>query len=131
MKVEHITMDFVVGLSCTQIRHNAIWVIVDQLTKLAHFLAIHSIFFLKRLVRLNINEIVKLHGIPVSIVSGQNPRFTSQFWPKLQKALDTTLHFNTTFNLQTDGQFERTDVVRLQVHNIVSSNKVISQVSFP
>ena len=82
-KWEYITMDFIVGLPCIQIGHNAIWVIIDQLTKSAHFLAIHSTFSLERLARLYINEIVKLHGVPVSIVSDQDPRFTSQFWPKL------------------------------------------------
>ena len=72
-------MDFIVGLPHIQIDHNAIWVIMDILTKSTHFLAIRNTFSLERLVRLYINEIVKLHGVPVSIVLDQNPRFTSQF----------------------------------------------------
>ena len=101
-------MDFVVGLPRTQTSYDAIWVIVDRLTKLTHFLAIYNNFSLDRLAKLYINEIVKPHGVPVSIVSDWDPQFTSQFWPKLQKALGTTLHFSTIFHLQTDGQLERT-----------------------
>ena len=68
-KWEYITMDFVVDLPHTQTSHNTIRVIVDRLTKFAHFLAIHCTFSLDRLVRLYIDEIVKLHGVPMIIVS--------------------------------------------------------------
>ena len=74
-KWEHITMDFVIGLPYTQTGHNAIWVIVDRFTKLAHFLAICNTFSLERLVRLYINEIVKFHGVLISIMSDWDPRF--------------------------------------------------------
>ena len=76
-KWKHITIDFVVGLPRTQTSHDVIWVIVDILTKSTHFLAIHSTFSLERLVRLYINEIVKLHGVPISIVLDRDPWFTS------------------------------------------------------
>ena len=61
-------MDFVVDFSCTQIDHDAIWVIVDKLTKSAHFLTIRNTFSLERLAKLYINEIIKLHGVPITIV---------------------------------------------------------------
>ena len=105
-KWEHITMDFVVGLPCTRTGFDAIWVIVDRLTKSAHFLLVRTKFFLDRLTELYINEIVRFHGIPVSILSDRDPRFISQFWPKFQNALGTTLHFSTAFHPQTDGQSE-------------------------
>ena len=70
-------MDFVVGLSRTQTGNDVIWVIVDRLTKLTHFLAIHSTFSLE--TRLYINEIVKLHGVPITIMLDRDPRFTTQF----------------------------------------------------
>ena len=70
-------MDFVVDFSRTQIGHDAIWVIVDRLTKSTHFLAIRSTFSLERLARLYIDEVVKLHGVLVTIVSDRDPRFTS------------------------------------------------------
>ena len=107
-KWEHITMDFVVGLPCTQTDHDAIWVIIDKLTKSAHFLAMRSTSSLERLVKLYINEIVKLHGLSISIVLDWNPQFTFRFWLKLQKALGTTLHFSIAFHPQTDGQSEMT-----------------------
>ena len=91
-------MDFVVGLPCAPRGYDAIWVIIEQLTKSAHFLAIRNNFSLNRLAELYVNEIVKLHGVPVSIVLDRDPRFTSRFWPKLQKALGTSLHFSTTFH---------------------------------
>ena len=77
MEVEHITMDFVIGLPRTQVDYDAIWVIMDRLTKSAHFLAIRNNFSLDKLAKLYISEIVKLHGVLISIVSDRDPRFTS------------------------------------------------------
>ena len=107
-KWEMITMDFVTGLPRTQRQHDAIWVIVDRLTKSAHFLPINVEDSLEKLAQLYVDEIVRLHGVPVSIVSDRDPRFTSRFWPSLQTALGTRLHFSTAFHPQTDGQSERT-----------------------
>ena len=101
-------MDFVVGLPHTRAGFDAIWVIINRLTKSAHFLPVRTKFSLDRLAELYINEIVKLHGVPVTIVSDRDPRFTSRFWPKLQRALGTTLHFSTAFHPQSDSQSERT-----------------------
>ncbi|WRX21064.1 Integrase zinc-binding domain - like 10 [Theobroma cacao] len=78
-KWEHVTMDFVLGLPRTQRGKDAIWVIVDRLTKFAHFLAVHSTYSIEKLAQLYIDEIVRLHGVPVSIVSDRDPRFTSRF----------------------------------------------------
>ena len=107
-KWEHVTMDFVVGLPRSLKGHDAIWVIVDRLTKSAHFLPIKVNFTLDKLARLYIQEIVRLHGAPVSIVSDRDPRFTARFWKSLQSAMGTTLNFSTAFHPQSDGQFERT-----------------------
>ena len=107
-KWEMITMDFVTGLPKTQRGHDVIWVIVDRLTKSAHFIATNNTSSLERYARLYVDEIVRLHGAPVSIVSDRDPRFTSRFWPKLQDAMGTKLHFSTAFHPQTDGQSERT-----------------------
>ena len=107
-KWENICMDFVIGLPKTLKKNDAIWVIVDRLTKSAHFLAIRGSTSLESLALLYRNEIVRLHGIPVSIVSDRDPRFTSKFWQGFQKAWGTKLNYSTTFHPQTDGQSERT-----------------------
>ena len=107
-KWEHVTMDFVTHLLRTQQKHDAVWVIVDRLTKSADFLAVRMTFALERFYRLYIREIVRLHGVPVSIVSDRDPRFTTHFWKSFQKALGTRLTMSTTFHPQTDGQYERT-----------------------
>ena len=106
-KWDRITMDFVVGLPLTGRRHDSIWVIVDRLTKSAHFLPVRTDYSLDKLAELFIKEIVRLHGIHVSIISDRDPRFTSRFWKKIQEALGTRLNFSTTFHPQTDGQSER------------------------
>ena len=101
-------MDFVTGLPRTQRKNDAIWVIVDRLTKSAHFLPIRWGFTLDQLAKRYVDEIVRLHGVPLSIVSDRDPRFTSRFWGSLQQALGTKFHFSTAFHPQTDGQSERT-----------------------
>ena len=106
-KWDNITMDFVSSFPLTQRKHDAIWVIVDRLTKSAHFLPIRLDYSMDRLADLYVNEIFRLHGIRVSIVSNHDPRFTSRFWKELQSAFGTRLNFSTAFHPQTDGQSER------------------------
>ena len=78
------------------------------MTKTAHFLPIRMNYSLDQLAHLYANEIVRLHGVPATIVSDRDPRFTSHFWGGVQKALGTRLNFSTAFHPQTDGQSERT-----------------------
>ena len=89
---------FVTHLPWTPQGHDAVWVIVDQLTKLAHFLVVRMTFTLERFCRLYIREIVLLHGVPVSIVSDRDPRFTTHFWKTFQKAMGTRLTMSTAFH---------------------------------
>ncbi|KAL0560316.1 hypothetical protein IC582_000717 [Cucumis melo] len=107
-KWEHITMDFLFGLPRTSSGHDGIWVIVDRLTKTTRFIPIKMTSTLDQLARLYVDKIVSQYGVPVSIVSDRDPRFTSKFWPSLQKAMGTGLKFSTSFHPQTDGQSERT-----------------------
>ena len=72
-------MEFVVGLPLTRRRHDSVWVVVDRLTKSSHFLPVRTDYSLDKLAELYIKETARLHGIPVSIISNQDPRFTSRF----------------------------------------------------
>ena len=81
---------------------------MDRLTKSTHFIATNNTYSLERYKRLYVDEIVRLHGTPVSFVSDRDPCFTSRFWLKLQDAMGTRLHFSIAFHPQTDGQSERT-----------------------
>ncbi|XP_027922676.1 uncharacterized protein LOC114180567 [Vigna unguiculata] len=83
-------------------------VVVDRLTKSAHFLAMNRRMFMAKLAQLYIKEIVRLHGVPSSIVSNRDSWFTSNFWQKLQSALGSKLTMSSTYHPQTDGQSKRT-----------------------
>ncbi|KAL8120809.1 hypothetical protein AgCh_017842 [Apium graveolens] len=107
-KWEHIAMDFVVGLPKTKSNHDAIWVVIDRLTKSAYFLPINKRFLLEKLVKLYLDEIVMCHGVPVSIVSDRDPRFNSRFWRQFHDHLGTKLKMSTAYHPQMDGQSERT-----------------------
>ncbi|GJY34187.1 putative reverse transcriptase domain-containing protein [Tanacetum coccineum] len=105
---EKITMDLVTKLPRSSGGYDAIWVIVDRLTKSAHFLPIREDYKTEKLARIYINEIVARHGVPVSIISDRDGRFASHLWQALQEALGTKLHMSTAYHPETDGQSERT-----------------------
>ena len=91
-------MDFVTHLPRTSQNHDAVWVIVDWLTKSAHFLAVRMTFTLEEFYRLYIREIVWLHGVPISIILDQDPRFTAHFCKSFQRAMETQLMMSNTFH---------------------------------
>ncbi|GJR53859.1 reverse transcriptase domain-containing protein [Tanacetum coccineum] len=107
-KWEKITMDFITKLPKTAAGFDSIWVIVDRLTKSAHFLPMRETDSTEKLTRLYMKEIVARHGIPVSIISDRDSHFTSRVWQSLHKALGTQLNLSTAYHPQTDGQSERT-----------------------
>jgi len=86
-KWDSISMDFVTSLPNTPRGNDAIWVVIDRLTKSVHFLPINITFPVAQLAEIYIRDVVKLHGVPSSIVSDRDPRFTSRFWKILQEAL--------------------------------------------
>ncbi|GKD59966.1 putative reverse transcriptase domain-containing protein [Tanacetum coccineum] len=121
-KWEKITIDFVTKLPKTSSGQDTIWVIVDRLTKSAHFLPMKETDLTEKLTRQYLKEVVSIHGVPVTIISDRDNRFTSHFWQSLQKALGTQLDMSTTYHPQTDGQSERTiqtleDMLRAYVIN--------------
>ena len=106
-KWEDISMDFIVGLPRTQKGNDSIWVIVDRLTKVAHFIPVKTTYPTDKLVDLYIDNILRLHGAPKTIVSDRGSQFTARFWKSFHKAMGTTLDYSTAFHPQTDGQTER------------------------
>ncbi|GJX06056.1 reverse transcriptase domain-containing protein [Tanacetum coccineum] len=107
-KWEKITMDFITKLPKMAAGYDSIWVIVDRLTKSAHFLPMRETDSTENLMRIYMKEIVSRHGISVSIISDRDSHFTSRVWQSLYKALGTQLNLSTAYHPQTDGQSERT-----------------------
>jgi hypothetical protein len=100
-------MDFIVGLPRTLSRYNSIWVIVDQLTKVAHVIPVKTTYSGSQLAELYMSRIVCLHGVLKKIMSDRGTQFTSKFWERLHEALDTQMRFSSSYHPQTDGQTER------------------------
>ncbi|GJX49085.1 putative reverse transcriptase domain-containing protein [Tanacetum coccineum] len=103
-----IQVDFVTMLQKDSSGHDTIWVVVDRLTKSAHFLPIREDYKTEKLAKIYTNEIVARHGVPVSIISDSDGRFMSYLWQAFQEALGTRLDMSTAYHPQTDGQSERT-----------------------
>jgi hypothetical protein len=110
-KWEDISMDFVVGLPRTPKGNDSIWVILDRLTKVAHFVLVKVTIGTERLANLYVKHILRLHGTPKSIVSNRGPQFVAKFWRSFHKLMGTTLNYNIAFHPQTDGQTERVNQV--------------------
>ncbi|GKE80854.1 putative reverse transcriptase domain-containing protein [Tanacetum coccineum] len=101
-------MDFVTKLPKMTNGYDTIWVIIDRLTKSAHFLPMRENDPMEKLMKLYMKEVVTRHGVPVSIIFDRGGRFTSLFWKALHKALGTRLDMSTAYHPETDGQSERT-----------------------
>jgi IS30 family transposase len=104
-------MDFIVGLPRTRTGYYSIWVVVDRLTKVAHFIPVKTTYNSSVLAELYMARIVCLHGVPKKIVSDRGTQFTSHFWQQLHEALSTHLKFSSAYHPQTDGQTERTNQI--------------------
>jgi len=110
-KWEEIGMDFIVGLPRTQSGFDSIWVVVDRLTKVAHFIPVKTTYSGAKLAELYMSRIVCLHGVPKKIVSDRGTQFTSYFWKRLHESMGTKLNFSSAYHPQTDGQTERTNQI--------------------
>jgi hypothetical protein len=102
-KWEDISMDFIVGLPRTTKGYDSIWVIIDRLTKIAHFLPVRVKYIMATYAELYIARVLSLHGVLKTIVSDRGPQFVSKFWEKLHKALDTKLLHSSAYHPQTSG----------------------------
>jgi hypothetical protein len=104
-------MDFIMGFSNTSWDHDSIWVIVDRLTMTAHFLPVHTTHRAEKYAEIYIDQIVRLHGVPRTIVSDRGAPFVAHFWEQLQKSLGTTVIRSSAYHPQTDGQTERVNQI--------------------
>jgi len=113
-------MDFITRLSKIVKQHDSIKVIVDRLTKVAHFISVKSMFSASDVAQVSIKDVVRLHGVPKKIVLYRAVKFTSKFWKELFACLGTYLAFNTTYHSQIDGQTKKVnrileDMLRMYV----------------
>jgi transposase InsO family protein len=104
-------MDFIVGLPTTEKGFDSIWVIVDHLTKSAHFIPVKTNYHPYHYVDIYFQQVVHLHGVPKSIVSDRGPQFTAHFWERLHQALGTHLIRSSAYHPQTSGQTERVNQI--------------------
>ena len=100
-------MDFIVGLPNTSKGYDSIWVIVDRLTKVAHFLSIKTSYAARQYAQLYLDRIISNHGIPKTIISDRGAQFIARFWEQFHAALGTQLIRSSAYHPQTDGQTKR------------------------
>ena len=110
-KWESISMDFIVSLPRTQRGHDAIWVVVDRLTKLARFIPTKTTVTAQQLAYQFVDELFRFYGLPMDIVSDRDSKFTSDFWTQVFKKLETTLSMSSADHPQSDGQTERVNQI--------------------
>jgi transposase InsO family protein len=110
-KWDDINMDFITGLPKTTRGFDSIWVIIDRLTKLAHFLLVKIKHSIVRLAKIYFERILSLHGVPKTIISARGPQFVSKFWMELHKSLGTKVIHSSTYHPQTSGQTKRVNQI--------------------
>jgi transposase InsO family protein len=104
-------MDFIVGLPKTAKGFDYIWVIIDWLMKIAHFLPVKTYYLVITYAQIYVTRILSLHGVPKTIVSDRGPQFVSKFWEELHKSLGTKLLHSSAYHPQTSGQTERVNQI--------------------
>jgi transposase InsO family protein len=104
-------MDFIVGLPLTARKFDSIWVIVDRLSKFAHFIPVHTRYDAQKYVEIYIAHVLCLHGVPKMIIFDRGSQFVTRFWEQLHASLGTHLIHSSAYHPQTDGQTERVNQI--------------------
>jgi transposase InsO family protein len=110
-KWDVVTMDFITGLPRTRKQHDSIMMVVEKLTKAAHFVPLKTTHRATEVVDMFLKEVARLHGIPKTIMYDRDLKFTSNFWKGLFKGFRTNLNFSTSYHPESDGQIERVNRV--------------------
>jgi hypothetical protein len=110
-KWDDISIDFVVGLPMTTHKFDSIWVIVDQLSKSAHFIPVNTNYRVQKYAGIYIAHVLCLHGVPKMIISDRGSQFVARYWEQLFASLETHLIHSSTYHPQTDGQTERVNQI--------------------
>ena len=103
-----INMDFITGLPRFRRQHDSIWVISNKMTKSTYFLPVNTTYLAEDYPKLYLQEVVRLHGVPVSIILDRGAQLTMQFWKSFQKGLGSKVNLSTNFHPQTNWKAERT-----------------------
>jgi hypothetical protein len=110
-KWETILLEFITSFPKTQKQNDSNMVVIDKLSKSAHFIPVKSTFKAINIAEIFMKEIFRLHGIPKMVISDRDVKFTSAFWKELFAGLNTNLNFSTIYHPQTDGKNERTNQI--------------------
>jgi hypothetical protein len=110
-KWDDISMDFIVGLPLTARKFNSIWVIVDQLTKYAHFIPVNTNYNVQKYAEIYVARVLCLHGVPKMVISDRGSQFIARFWEQLHASLETHLIHSLAYHPQTNGQTERVNQI--------------------
>jgi hypothetical protein len=110
-KWDDISMDFIMGLLLTARKFDLIWVIVDRLTKSAHFVPVNTNYKIQKYAKIYITRVMYLHGVLKAIISDRGSQFVTRFWEPLHASLGAHLIHSSTYNPQTDGQTERVNQI--------------------
>jgi hypothetical protein len=110
-KWDNISMDFIMGIPTTAHKFDLIWVIVDRLSKSAHFIPVNTNYRVQKYVEIYIAHVLCLHGVPKMIISDRGSQFVARYWEQLFASLETHLIHSSTYHPQTDGQTERVNQI--------------------
>jgi hypothetical protein len=110
-KWEVVTLDFITKLSKIVKQHDSIMVVVDKLTKETHFIPVKTTHKEKNIAKINMKEVVRIHGVPKEKFPDKDPKFTSNFWKILFKGFGKNFNLSTTYHLESYGKIESTNII--------------------